>query len=38
MPRKKINENIRSANRNLIREKDLEQNIRLEINKEINKK
>lgn len=38
MPRKKINQNIRNANRNLVKEKDLEQNIRLEINKEINKK
>lgn len=38
MPRKKINENIRNANRNLIKEKDLEQNIKLEIKSEINKK
>lgn len=38
MPRKKINENIRNANRSLIKEKDLEQNIKLEIKSEINKK
>ncbi len=38
MPRKKINQNIRNSNHNLIKEKDLEKNIRNEISQELNKK
>ena len=38
MPRKKNNQNIRNSNHNLIKEKDLEKNIRNEISQELNKK
>ncbi len=38
MPKKKINQNIRSINKNLIKERDLEKNIKVEISKELNKK
>lgn len=38
MPKKKINQNIRNVNKNLIKERDLERNIKVEISKELNKK
>lgn len=38
MPKKKINENLRSSTRNFVKEKDLEKNIKMEISKELNKK
>ena len=38
MPKKKINQTIRNAPPNLIRQKDLEKNIKFEISQELNKK
>lgn len=38
MPKKKINQSLRSSNTNFIKEKDLEKNIKIEISQELNKK